>query len=60
MQPKAYLSSYQMVEKLLNVSAQVGVKDLAVRFGCFEAESLAEELMRRYVAHKLWLAVLVP
>ena len=36
-----------MVEKLLNVTGQVGVKELAVRLGSFQAEGLAEELLKR-------------
>ena len=48
-QSRGYLSSYQLVEKLLNVTGQVGVKELAVRFGSFQAEGLAEELLTRYI-----------
>ena len=50
-QSRGYLSSYQLVEKLLNVTGQVGVKELAVRFGSFQAEGLAEELLKRCAMH---------
>ncbi len=41
------MSTYQLLEKLLNVAGQVGVKELAVRFGNLEAEALAEVILKR-------------
>lgn len=55
MSSKVYLTSYQTVEKLLNVSSQLGLKDLAVRFGCLEAQPLAETLLKKYL-EKFYLA----
>lgn len=48
LQPKAYTSSYQTVMKLLNLTPRLKVKELAVRFGCLEAVTLAEEILRCY------------
>lgn len=48
LQHKTYVSAYQTVEKLLNLSSQVGLRELAVKFGCLEAEKLAEEILKRF------------
>ena len=36
-----------MLEKVLNVSSSLGTKELAVRFGCLEAEQLARDVLER-------------
>ena len=37
------------MEKVLNVSSHLSHKDLSVRFGCLEAEGLAEEILDRCI-----------
>ena len=49
MKPKAYISTCQTVERLLNVTSQVSLRDLAVKFDCLEAEDLAREVEGRWV-----------
>ena len=49
MKPKAYISTCQTVERLLNVTSQVSLRDLAVKFDCLEAEDLAQEVEGRWV-----------
>lgn len=36
------------MEKLLDISTNVGIQELAVRFGCLTAIHLAEEILHRY------------
>ena len=49
MKPKVYISTCQTVERLLNVTSQVSLRDLAVKFDCLEAEDLAREVEGRWV-----------
>ena len=49
MKPKAYISACQTVERLLNVTSQVSLRDLAIKFDCLEVEDLAREVERRWV-----------
>lgn len=48
MKPKPYVSVCQTVERLLNVTSQVNLRDLAVKFDCLEAEELAQEVEERW------------
>ena len=45
LQMKYYLSSYQVVEKLLDIKSQSSLRDLAIRFGYPEIESPAKEVL---------------
>ena len=49
LQPKPYSSALHSVEKMLDLSTHVSLRELAVRFGCLEAEHLANEILQKYV-----------
>ena len=46
--PKAYVQAYQTMEKLLKLSLSIGVQEIAIQFGCFEAVGVANEVLDRY------------
>lgn len=48
--PKAYVQAYQTVEKLLKLSSNVSVQEIAIQFGCLEAAGVAKEVLDRYRA----------
>ncbi|XP_064602508.1 origin recognition complex subunit 6-like [Liolophura sinensis] len=47
---RTYLSSVKALESLLGLETAQTLKEMAVQYGCTEATSLAEEILRRYVA----------
>lgn len=49
LQPRPYHSALHSVEKMLDLSTHVSLRELAVRFGCLEAEQLASEILQKYV-----------
>lgn len=49
LQPRAYASALHSISKILNLSTAVSLRDLAIRFGCLEAEQLATETLHKYV-----------
>lgn len=48
LQPRAYTSTIHSVSKVLNLSTTVSLQELAIRFGCLEAEQLATETLHNY------------
>lgn len=44
---KTYQSCLKSFECLLGLSSSVGIQDLAVRFGCTEAASVAVQMLQR-------------
>lgn len=49
LQPRAYASALHSISKILNLTTAVSLRDLAIRFGCLEAEQLATETLHKYV-----------
>ncbi len=49
LRPKAYMNTYQTVEKLLALTSHLSPRELAVRLDCLVAVPLAERILSRYV-----------
>jgi origin recognition complex subunit 6 len=48
LQPRAYTNTVNTASKMLNISSTVSLQELAVRFGCLDAEQLASEILKSY------------
>ena len=47
MSKKVYGNILQSVEKFLNLETTTGIKELSIKIGCIEAESLANKVFAR-------------
>ena len=47
MSKKVYGNVLQSVEKFLNLETATGIKELSIKMGCVEAESLANKIFAR-------------
>jgi len=47
---KAYSNAFQSVEKLLQLQPVVSMKELGVKLGCADVESLASKIFERFVS----------